>query len=219
MRALPPQRSAEPGSGLFERSAEHGFTLVEVMIALLIFGMIAAAGVAMLSFSIRAQDAAGARLDDIGAIERLSSILGADLAQAVDRPTRDERGLRLPSFAGNAGGLRLVRGGWSNLDEAPRPSLQKVEYRLDGDTIYRIGYPMLDGADPYPPGAMLERVKAITLRYRFNGAWSDRWDGTQGAPLPHAVELVVTRRDGTLLRQLFLVGTGYAPRKSGGRAG
>lgn len=213
------RRSAEHGFDSFRRSAEHGFTLVEVMIALLIFGMIAAAGVAMLSFSIRAQEVAGARLDDLGAVERLSSILSADLAQAVDRPVRDERGIRLPAFAGKAGGIRLVRGGWSNLDDAPRASLQKVEYRLDGGSIDRIAYPMLDGADPFAPAAMLDGVKAITLRYRFNGAWSDRWDGTQGAPLPNAVELVVTRRDGTVLRALFLVGTGYAPRSSGRHAG
>lgn len=128
-----------------------GFTLVEVMIALLIFGMIAAAGVAMLSFSIRAQGTAGARLDDIGAVQRLASILGADLAQAVDRPARDERGVLLPAFVGTATTLRLVRGGWGNIDDAPRASLQKVEYRLAGEAIERVGYPMLDGVEPYPP--------------------------------------------------------------------
>jgi len=186
-----------------------GFTLVEVMVALLIFGMIAAAGVAMLSFSIRAQGAAGARLDEIGAVERLTAILAADLAQAVDRPSRDERGVLLPAFTGTGTTLRLVRGGWSNIDAAPRASLQKVEYRLADEGIERIGYPMLDGAEPYPPGAMLDGVRAIALRYRFQGAWSDHWDETQGAPLPQAVELTVTRTDGTALRAMFLTGTGY----------
>ncbi|WP_298668993.1 type II secretion system minor pseudopilin GspJ [uncultured Sphingomonas sp.] len=198
------------------RAADAGFTLVEVMIALLIFGMIAAAGVAMLSFSIRAQSAVGDRLDDLGAVERLSSILGADLAQAVDRPTRDERGTLVPAFVGDATSLKLVRGGWSNIDAGARASLQKVEYRLDGDTIERIGYPMLDGAEAFPPGAMLGKVQAIALRYRFHGAWSDRWDGTQGAPLPQAVELAITRRDGIVLRQMFLTGTGYAVAPPGG---
>ncbi|WEK43440.1 MAG: type II secretion system minor pseudopilin GspJ [Candidatus Sphingomonas colombiensis] len=199
------------------RAADSGFTLVEVMIALLIFGMIAAAGVAMLSFSIRAQSAMGDRLDDLGAIERLSSIVGADLGQAVDRPTRDERGTLLPAFVGTATTVRLVRGGWINIDAAARASLQKVEYRLDGDTIERIGYPMLDGAEAFPPGPMLDKVSTIALRYRFHGAWSDRWDGTQGAPLPQAVELVITRRDGVVLRQIFLTGTGYAPEPPRGR--
>ncbi|WP_286773526.1 MULTISPECIES: type II secretion system minor pseudopilin GspJ [unclassified Sphingomonas] len=206
----PCRRSAEHGfTPPAGRSAEHGFTLVEVLIAMLIFGMIAAAGVALLSFSIRAQGAAVARLDDVDSVERLSSILSADFAQAVERPNRDERGVMQPAFVGTGTSVRLVRGGWSNLDGAARPSLQKVEYRLEEEAIDRVAYPMLDGAEPYPPGAMLSDVRAMTLRYRFRGAWSDRWDGTQGAALPQAVELTVTRRNGTMLRQLFLVGTGY----------
>ena len=72
----------------------------------------------------------------------------ADLAQASLRQTRNDRGDPLPAFTGERGSgaspmLRLVRGGWSNLDGARRAGVQKVEYRLDGDTVTRIAYPML----------------------------------------------------------------------------
>lgn len=195
---------------------ERGFTLVEVLVALLIFGMIAAAGVAMLSFSVRAQGATSAKLDDVGALNRALSVLSADLAQAVNRPTRDERGVRLPAFTGEAGGtadpiLRAVRGGWSNLDGAPRPSLQKVAYRVADGALERIAWPMLDGAAPLPPAALVDGVADLRLRYRYRGAWSDRWDGADGVPLPDAMELSLTRTDGRRYRQMFLVGTGYAP--------
>ncbi len=194
----------------------NGFTLVEVLVALLIFGMIAGAGVAMLSFSVRAQGTTAAKLDDLGALNRTVSILSADLAQAVARPTRDERGTRLPGFAGEAGGaadpmLRLVRGGWSNLDGSARPGLQKVAYRVSDGTLQRIGYPMLDGAPPLPPAALLTGVADVRARYRYRGAWSDRWDGTAGAPLPDAVELRIGRTDRRQYRLMFLVGSGYVP--------
>ena len=126
---------------------EGGFTLVEVMVALLIFSILATAGVALLSFSVRAQAATGAKLDDLAALQRTLSILSADLAQASDRPARDEAGTTLPAFVGEAGGgtgqpmLRLVRGGWTNLDAQPRPAVQKVAYRLDGTTLQRIAWP------------------------------------------------------------------------------
>jgi len=193
----------------------NGFTLVEVMIALMIFGMIAAAGVALLSFSVRAQAATAAKLDDIAAISRLSSLLSADLAQAVDRPVRDEGGVRLPAFVGESGGaslLRFTRAGWSNVDAAPRASLQRVEYRVAGDVLERIAWPMLDGVAPLPAAAVLAGVTQTRLRYRIAGAWSDRWDGTQGAPLPQAIEVAVTRADGTPFRMLFVVGTGAPPK-------
>ena len=190
---------------------EAGFTLIEVMVALLIFAMIASAGVALLSFSVRAQAATGAKLDDLAALQRTLSILSADLAQASERRVRDEAGTALPAFVGEPNGtLRLVRGGWTNLDAQPRANAQKVAYRLNDGTLERLAYPRIDGAAPLPPQPLLTRVQSVALRYRWRGAWSDRWDGAGGVALPQAVELRVVRA-GIAYRQLFLVGTGYAP--------
>lgn len=197
-------------------ATEHGFTLVELMVAFLIFGMLASAGVAILGFSVRAQAAEGAKLDDLAGLTRTLSVLSADCAEAVARPTRNANGTLLPAFSGEAGSgatpmLRLVRGGWSNLDAAPRPGLQKVEYRVAGGALERVAYPELDGAAPLTPAMLLTHVRAARLRYRFAGAWSDRWDGAGGVALPQALELTLTRDDGTTVRQVAWVGTGYAP--------
>ncbi len=196
------------------RSSQAGFTLVEVMIALMIFGMIAAAGVALLAFSVRAQGATDAALDDNAALNRLVAIMTADLAQAQDRPTRDVAGTRFPAFSGDRNAqpmLRLVRGGWANPDQAPRATVQKVEYRLTGQGIERLAYPALDGAAPLPPALLVDDVQEVRLRFRYAGAWSDTWQGDQRAALPQAMELTLVRAGGRSYRLLFLVGTG-APR-------
>lgn len=190
------------------------------MVSLLIFAMIAAAGVAILTFSIRSQASTGARLDDIGALNRTMAILSADLAQATDRPTRDERGTTRPAFVGEGNSaatpmLRFVREGWSNLDGAARASAQKVEYRVEGGAFQRLAYPMLDGSPPMAPAILLTHVAQVALRYRIDGAWSDRWDGSGVAPLPQAMEVRLQRDDGTVFRQMFVVGTGYAPLPEG----
>ena len=203
----------------------RGFTLIEVMIALMIFGMIAAAGVALLSFSVNAQAATGVALDDVGALARTNALLSGDLGQAIDRPARDTNGTRRPAFVGESGGtqlLRLTRAGWSNLDARPRPSIQKVEYRVADGALQRIAYPMVDGAPALAPAHILDNVANVRLRYRLAGAWSDRWDGTQGAPLPQAMEMTIERRGGTLYRLMFIVGSGWRPRPDeaqGGGAG
>jgi general secretion pathway protein J len=192
---------------------ERGFTLIEMMIALLIFALLAAGGVSLLSFGVKAQAVAGKKLDDVAALSRLDGVLVADLAQAMPRQTRDEGGAIRPAFEGSNGQtlLRLVRGGWDNVDGAPRASVQKVAYVLSEDgTIQRVGYPMLDGATPLPPAVMLTNVAAVSLRYRLAGAWADRWQGRPATPLPDAVEMTITRTDGTVFRELFLVGTGNA---------
>lgn len=223
VRSAVPRRSTQQGFTPSKRSAQQGFTLVEMMIALLIFGILAAAGVMLLTSAVRAQAAAGRKLDGLAAIERFDAILAADLSQAVARQTRDEAGVLRPAFEGGTGAplLRLVRGGWENPDNAPRPLLQKVEYRLNGNVLERVAYPMLDGAAPLPPARMLDRVASVTVRYRIGGAWSDRWEEAPGHPLPDAVEMRVTRTGGMAVRELFQVGAGYGvaqPEAGGGDA-
>lgn len=194
---------------------ERGFTLVEVLVALLIFSILASAGVALLSFSVRAQAVTGAKLDDLGALQRTLAVLSADLAQARDRPVRNGAGTTLPAFLGTDGSgqpaVQLVRGGWTNLDAQPRAGAQRVAYQLVGTTLQRIAWPRLDGAAPLPAAPLLDHVAGVSLRYRYRGAWSDRWDGAGGVALPQALELRVRRDTGVEYRQLFLVGAGYSP--------
>jgi general secretion pathway protein J len=208
------KRSVQHGFDSSERSAEHGFTLVELMVSLLIFGILAAGGVMLLSFSVNAQASVKERLDDLAAIRRLGAALTGDLAQAVPRTTRGASGDRMPAFQGVAGGgqgmlMTFVRAGWSNAAGAPRASLQKVEYRLVDGRLERVAYPMLDGAEPQAGAVVLEGVRSIRMRYRKDGEWLDGWAESQPELLPGAVEMVTDRGDGAPIRQVFVTGSGY----------
>ena len=86
-----------------KQSAESGFTLIEMMVALVIFAMIAAAGVALLSFSIRAQASTAAQLDEVAGLRRSSVLLANDLAQSLPRVARGGDGAVLRAFTGNDG--------------------------------------------------------------------------------------------------------------------
>lgn len=194
-------------------SGEGGFTLVELMVSLMIFGMLAAAGVGLLQFSVRSQAASGERLDEVAALQRARAILTADLAQAAPRITRDRSGARIVAFAGGTGAegepaLAFVRRGWSNSEGNPRANLQKVEYRRVGDRLERRAYPMLDGAEIGPSSLVIGGVRSLRLRYRSGADWLDRWDSARPGAMPQVVEAVIdVPRFGTV-RQLFLVGPG-----------
>lgn len=188
--------------------SERGFTLVELLIALLIFGMLAAAGVGLLRFSVDAQAATGARLDALAAERRVESLMGSDTAQAVPRITRDSAGAPAQAFEGDASGFTLVRAGLDPLTDIARPSLQKVRYSFEGGALTRRAWPMLDGTAPGEPSILAERLQRIQLRYRSREGWRDVWDPLRPDLLPRAVELVVTPVRGPELRYLFLVGAG-----------
>jgi len=188
-----------------------GFTLVELMVALFIFGLLAASGVALLSFSVRAQAATSERLDRLAALQRVNALLTADLIQSVPRPVRDGDGAVLPAFIGEGGekagvALGLVRGGWSNPAGAPRSALQRVEYRLVDDRLERTRWPMLDGAAPDPVSVVMTGVKSLSVRYHGKDGWRQQWDSESSTAMPEAVEIVLNMQDVGTIRQLYLTG-------------
>jgi general secretion pathway protein J len=169
--------------------------------------------VALLSFSVRAQEAAEARLGDLGDFRRAGALLAADLAQAAPRRVRDSAGAGRPAFEGGSGegtgvALAFVRRGWENVDDAPRASLQRVEYRVDGGKLERLIYPRLDGASSTAATTLVGGVRRIRLRYRDEeGRWRERWDPADPTRLPRAVELVMDSEGSGTTRQLFQAGT------------
>lgn len=189
----------------------RGFTLVELMVALFIFGLLAASGVALLSFSVRAQAATSVRFDRLAALQRVNALLTADLIQTVPRPVRDRDGVMLPAFIGEGGekegvALGLVRGGWSNPAGAPRSALQRVEYRLVDDRLERTRWPMLDGAAPDPVAVVLTGVQSLGVRYHGKDGWRPQWDSESPTAMPEAVEIVLNIQDVGTIRQLYLTG-------------
>ncbi|HEX8578817.1 MAG TPA: type II secretion system minor pseudopilin GspJ [Allosphingosinicella sp.] len=180
------------------------------MVSLTIFGMLSAAGVTLLSFSVRAQEAAETRLGDLSQLRRAGTLMAADFGQAAARMHRDEAGAPLPAFTGGATSVEFVRRGWENVDGAARSSLQRVEYRLAGGKLQRLSWPMVDGAPPRVAATILEGVRSITFRYRMpTGDWRDRWDPEKPDDLPLAVEVVAETERSGVSRQLFLTGRGW----------
>ena len=196
----------------------RGFTLIELLVALMIFAMISAAGVMLLSGTVSAQTAVTERLDDMAAVERASSLMTADLAQALPRISRTQTGTLAPAFYADAvirpdrPALLFVRGGWDNLDgNGDRPGIQKVEYWLVDGRLERRSYPFVDGAAASVTTTMIDGITAAQLRFREpTGAWRTDWAAVDPDLLPSAVELTVVR-SGAPLRLLFLVGPGAKP--------
>nr|WP_087574151.1 type II secretion system minor pseudopilin GspJ [Sphingomonas sp. CDS-1] len=202
-----------------------GFTLIELLVALMIFAMLAAAGVLLLGNSVSAQAQIKLRLDDMAAVQRAGGALAADLGQAVPRISRTEAGTLAPAFWSHREGesvplLQFVRGGWDNLGDLPRPSLQKVEYWVRQGRLERRTYAQVDGAAGDEPAALLDHVEDVALRFRdAKGDWRDDWAPTQPDLMPRAVEMMVTRTGEPPVTLRFLVGPGPVEKLEGEAVG
>lgn len=188
-----------------------GFTLIEMMVALAIFALLSAAGVAVLGFAADNREVVREHMGELARLQSARALIKADLEQAANRRTRAEGGVPTQSLTGGAtvGAplLGFVRRGWDNPDAAPRASLQYVEYRLVEDRLERRTRPALDGAQLGEPQVLLEHVQAAEVEFYSRGQWAPAWAGTPLEPLPQAVRLrLETATFGEISQMVLLPG-------------
>jgi general secretion pathway protein J len=189
---------------------KNGFTLLEMLVALIIFGMLTAAGVALLSVTARTQETADRLLGELGEVRRLGALLTADLGQAAPRLHRDGDGRPQRAFMGDDGEnamlMVFVRRGWEAGEGGP--AVQRVGYRFAEGQLQRLAFAQVDGGGAAIVSPLLSEVRSARLRYRDDrGDWHATWDASDGIRLPVAVELVTDSRAHGPVRQVFLVGT------------
>lgn len=176
-------------------AADAGFTLVEAMVSLFVFSLIALGCVAMLSQSVASQQRVAAAHEALRELQTARALLSADLAQVTLRTTRDAQGARRPSFIGGdeAIGLAFVRAAAEpHPERGADTDLLYVEYVIDGEG--RVLRRSRSALDPAPDAPVNERVvfaQAQSARFVFNdGAqWVEQWSAQGGRP-PRAVALI-----------------------------
>ena len=207
---------------------QRGMTLVEVMVALMVFALIATASVYALRLGVDSRDQLDAADRELREIQLARILMKEDLAQIVDRPVRDPFGVAKPaSFAGGQivfGGrveddekilVEFVRAGWLNPNaQNPRSSLQHVEYVFRDGALVRRARLYLDETDN---ADVIERVlfdniddaSAAFLNGESRGEleWIDAWpvSGLASSP-PRAIEITTQSKTMGDLRQLFWIG-------------
>lgn len=193
----------------------RGFTLVEMLVSLLVFALLCAAGVAVMAHAVDSRGLVAGRVERLGELQRARALLQQDLAQAAPRRVRDGRGEPVrgafhaaPDGVGDPL-LSFVRRGIENPEALPRGSLEHVTYRLVEDRLERSRRSALDGAAPRPPQVVLRGVRSLRMAYRHDGQWSPAWPGGR-ASLPEAIELRVELDGVGELRQVFLM-PGWPP--------
>ena len=196
-----------------------GFTLVELLVAVTIFGVLS--GIAYRSLAVV--------LDSRGRIEQenrkwrglamLFARLEQDVAAVAPRPIRDAGDLVGPAFVGaaaarlNDGAIVLTRTALAAEPGAAEPP-RRLGYRLRGGVVELLTWNALDQAPRSEPAvaAVLRDVTAFDLRYLDRrGQWHASWPppGIAAAQtaIPAAVEVAVTLASGERVTRLFPTST------------
>jgi general secretion pathway protein J len=206
------------------RRRARGFTLIEMLVALLILGVMSALGYNTYRAARISAERAEESMQRTREIEFGMRMLVQDFAEMVPRPVRDPLGqARLPALRAGANATSLVdltRAGWSNTAGVQRSTLQRVSYQLVDDVFKRSYVTVLDATLANQPVVqdVFKDVKSVQLHYLDgNQTWSDIWPeatvsggtpGTTDAALvsrPVAVEIIIEFKDWGHVRRLVEV--------------
>lgn len=208
-RCEPMSRVNQP----LRRDLQQGFTLIEVLVALLIFAGLSLGAYQVLTAVLQNDDITKQKVAQLAELQRVFGQMERDFSQMVPRATRvngenskvviDAAQYQLQS---DDWAILFVRGGWFNPGaQLPRSQLQKVGYRLRDEKLERLSYIYLDPAVGTEPttSVLLEGVKSFRLRFFTNGQWASSWNNT--SLLPKAVEVELELAQYGKIRRLFLV--------------
>jgi general secretion pathway protein J len=191
------------------RSGHLGFTLVELLVAIWIMSIVAVIAWRGLSALVATRDRLGPEADDVRAMLTGFGQMERDLAHTVN-PVLVAPGNAPVSVqtVDGAPALQVLRFSEPLPDGAS--AVQQVTYAVIDGTLLRQASAAVRsvqtafGATP-STARLVPDVASMQVRvWRMNEGWIV--PASNDATLPWAVEVVLTRRDGTRLRRVMLVG-------------
>jgi len=188
----------------------RGFTLLELIVVIAVFGVFAAMAYGGLNYVLTARKTLEVSLDRTAEWQKAFQRVRNDLELATPRASRNGFGQAEAAFLFEEFGARIefTRSGWRNPLSLPRPSLERVVYRFDDRKreLVRETWRVLDRAEGNEPLQLVVLKQVDDARWRFmdrSRNWQERWPpqntSTSSAAgntlIPLAIELTLESKD------------------------
>lgn len=191
-----------------------GFTLVEVLVALVIFAILSALSYRSLSALLQTKERIELETSRWREVMVFFNRFDQNIRRHIDRPVHQANGYQ-PGWYGKPGysGDHDAQLMFSMLGNPEQPGTlmdsRRIGYRLNAGNIEELIWPAMDTAPGSKPVAyaVLRQVRQLSFRYMTSQGyiWSDRWPA-RNAPdgaIPKAVEVRVTLVSGETLNRII----------------
>lgn len=216
---------------------QRGFTLLEVIVVVAIFAVLAAMAYGGLATVMNTRTRIASTFERTAELQKAYWIMRDDFLDSVARPTTDGNGQIQPSMRYDSltQSLIFTRDGVTNPLDLPRSTMERIGYVYEQDKkrLMRRTWPVLDRAPQTKPDDAPLLTEVTEVHWRFldlaGSQWRRRWP-VQPAdipqpllpaqiPPPRAVELTLVTSDWGRLRWLFACGVIQLPGAGLGNAG
>lgn len=180
---------------------QRGFTLLELLLAVAIFALLAAGTSQLLAAFTRADAARQAHADELRALGRAMSVMQRDALQGY-WPTSSKKGMGYGILL-TPHRVSWLLGAERDRQPLPRSDLRVVEYWLEDGVLWRQRRTLEHGQ--VRPQRVLDGIVALRWRmYDAEGGWVFSWTAAQP---PQALEITLsTRRFQGIRRVLPMAG-------------
>ena len=167
--------------------SQSGFTLLELLVAMGIFALMASMAYGGLNVIMKEREATDQQAARLAHLQTSFFWLGRDLELAINRPIRDEYGDRQMALSSADIGvyrLELTRAGWRNPAGRTRSHLQRVAYSVRDNQLIRFYWNVLDRAQDSKPleTVLLDGVIRMDLRFLAGLGATHNPGQSQGSP-------------------------------------
>ena len=199
----------------------RGFTLLEVLVAIAVFAVVAALAYGGFNQLSQQRDIVERSANRTRAVQSAVQRMSEDFEMLEPRPIREPLGETLePALRVTEARVDtiadLTRAGWTNPAGMTRSTLQRVTYRLQDNKLQRAYWNALDRTLTAEPtsAVLLDNVRNVAFRFMDqNQSWHQQWpplgySGPDAARLrPIAVEITIELEDwGKIVRLVEVSG-------------
>jgi len=190
------------------RSLNQGFTLLELLVAMVIFSFMSIMAYTALANVFKSNEVISAQEEKLKKLQRSMMFIERDMRQLILRPKSSGYGSSSPavdSGLDSEGIIEFTRAGNSNPTGLVRSSLQRVRYDVQDKKLFRMSWNLVDHIDAEPIAMfLLEDVESLSFKFLNNkNSWKENWDSA--IEIPKAVELTLEHKDWGIIVRLFFI--------------